>query len=147
MLFLMVSILVMIGTVMVYSSSSAIADGSEKFSSHAFFLKRQLIWLGLAFTAMLIAARINLDNIRRLIAPALLVSFLLLTVVFLTPKVRDTHRWLSLGPFTMQPSELFKYVLVFYMAHSLSQKGRSLDNTRMYRWPGTRGTPVAHHCL
>jgi cell division protein FtsW len=134
-LFMMVSILVMIGTVMVYSSSSAIADGSDKFSSHAFFLKRQLIWLGLAFVAMLIATRVNLDNIRRLIAPALMVSFLLLIVVFLTPKVRDTHRWLSLGPLTLQPSELFKYVLVFYMAHSLSQKGRSLEDTRMYRWP------------
>jgi len=131
----MVSALVLIGTVMVYSSSSAIADGNSKFSGHAFFLKRQVIWLALALVTMLIAARINLDYIRRLIAPALILSLVLLVVVFFTPKVRDTHRWLSLGPFTMQPSELFKFVLVFYLAHSLSQKGRTLDDARLYLWP------------
>jgi len=135
MLFIMVAALIMIGTIMVYSSSSAIADGSSKFSGHAFFLKRQIIWLTVALVSMLIAARINLDLVRRLIGPAMIFSFILLVVVFLTPKVRDTHRWLSLGPLTMQPSELFKFVLVFYLAHSLSQKGRTLDDTRMYLWP------------
>lgn len=134
-LFIIVSALILIGTVMVYSSSSAIADGNDKFSSHAFFLKRQLVWLGLAFTAMLVAVRLNLDNIRRLIAPGLVISFILLGVVFLTPTVRDTHRWLSLGLLTLQPSELFKYILVFYLAHSLSQKGRNLDDTSLYCWP------------
>jgi cell division protein FtsW len=134
-LFLMVAALILIGTVMVYSSSSAIADGSEKFSSHAFFLKRQLIWLCLAFVTMLITASINLDHIRRLIVPAMLASFLLLVVVFLTPQIRDTHRWLSVGPITLQPSELFKFMLVFYLAHSLSQKGRHLDDVRSYLWP------------
>jgi cell division protein FtsW len=134
-LFMIVSVLILIGTVMVYSSSSAIADGNDKFSSHAFFLKRQVVWLVLAFMVMFLAARINIDKIRRLIAPALIMSFILLIVVFFTPKVRETHRWLSLGPLTIQPSELFKYVLVFYLAHSLSQKGRTLDDIRLYRWP------------
>jgi cell division protein FtsW len=135
MLFLIVSTLILIGTVMVYSSSSAIADGNEKYSSHAFFLKRQLIWLGLSFVTMLVAARINLDNFRRLIAPVLLLSLVLLIVVYFTPEVRKTHRWLSLGPLTIQPSELFKFVLIFYLAHSLSQKNRSLDDARRYLWP------------
>jgi len=132
---MIVTALILIGTVMVYSSSSAIADGSDKFSSHAFFLKRQLLWLALAFATMFVAAHINIDHFRGLIGPALIVSMLLLAVVFLTPKIRETHRWLSLGPLTFQPSELFKFVLVFYLAHSLSQKGRTLDNPRLYLWP------------
>jgi cell division protein FtsW len=134
-LFLIVSALILIGSIMVYSSSSAIADGSEKFSSHAFFLKRQLIWLVMAFLTIFIAVHINLDNIRGLIGPTLLVCMFLLMIVFLTPKIRDTHRWLALGFITLQPSELFKYVLVFYLAHSLSQKNRSLDTLELYRWP------------
>lgn len=134
-LFLIVSALILIGTVMVYSSSSAIADASQKFSGHAFFLKRQLIWLVLAFAAMYTAARIDLAWLRQWSVPALMFGFLLLMVVFLMPAIRDTHRWLSLGLITLQPSELFKYVLVFYLAHSLSQKGRTLDDIRLYRWP------------
>ncbi len=134
-LFLIATALILLGTVMVYSSSSAIADSSEKFSSHAFFLKRQLIWLVLAFSAMYVAARANLGRLRTFIGPALIVSLLLLAVVFLTPKIRGTHRWLSMGIITLQPSELFKYVLVFYLAHSLAQKGRTLDDLSLYRWP------------
>ncbi len=132
---MMVSMLILIGTVMVYSSSSAIADGNDKFSSHAFFLKRQLIWLGVAFIVMLLAAHIKLDNVRKFIGPGLLFSFFLLVLVYFTPEVRNTHRWLVLGPLRLQPSELFKYVLIFYLAHSLSQKGRSLDDAKLYLWP------------
>lgn len=134
-LFLIVSGLILIGTVMVYSSSSAIADESEKFSSHAFFLKRQIVWLGLAYLAMFVAARLNVDRLRTLVGPAMIAALFLLLVVFVTSPVRGTHRWLSLGPVTLQPSELFKYVLVLYLAHSLSLKGRSLDTTQPYRWP------------
>jgi cell division protein FtsW len=107
-LFLIVSALILIGGVMVYSSSSAIADGNDKFSGHAFFLKRQLVWLIVAYIAMFLATRVNIDNVRWMIAPALFASFALLLIVFLMPKVRETHRWISLGPITLQPSELFK---------------------------------------
>lgn len=133
--------LVLIGCIMVYSSSSAIADsaanpdGSAKYSGHAFFLKRQVIWLIMAYTAMLIAARVNIDYIRRSIPLALMLSMALLMIVFLMPPVRDTHRWMSFGFVSLQPSEIFKYVLVFYLAHSLSQKGRTLDDPRQYLWP------------
>ncbi len=134
-LFLIAAILILLGTVMVYSSSSAIADASDKFSSHAFFLKRQLIWLVLAFAAMYIAAQFDIARLRLFIGPALMVSMALLLLVFVTPEIRGTHRWLSLGGLTLQPSELFKYVLIFYLAHSLAQKGRTLDDTQLYRWP------------
>ena len=134
-LFLIVSALILIGGVMVYSSSSAIADGNDKFSGHAFFLKRQLVWLIVAYVAMFLAARVNLDNVRWMIAPALFATFALLLLVFFMPKVRETHRWISLGPIALQPSEIFKYVVIVYLAHSLSQKGRNLDDVRRYLWP------------
>ena len=139
-LFLIVSALILLGSVMVYSSSSAIAqsavtESGRKFSSHAFFLKRQVVWLVFAYVAMFIAMRIDIEKMRRFISFGLIASIALLVFVFLTPKIRDTHRWLSMGFFTLQPSELFKYMLVFYLAHSLSQKGRSLDSLEFYLWP------------
>jgi len=134
-LFVVVSALILLGTVMVYSSSSAIADSNSKFSGHAFFLKRQLIWVALAYIAMMISACVPLDKIRRLIWPALVFSLLLLVAVFFTEPIRGTHRWLAIAGFALQPSELFKLMLVFYLAHSLSHKGRNLDDWRFYRWP------------
>jgi len=134
-LFMIVSALILIGSVMVYSSSSAIADASAKFSSHAFFLKRQLIWLVLAYVTMLVISRLDIDRLRPFIVPALMVTIVLLIAVYFTPRIRDTHRWLYIGFMTLQPSELFKYALVFYLAHSLSHKGRSLDTLHQYAWP------------
>ncbi|MCP4567287.1 MAG: putative lipid II flippase FtsW [FCB group bacterium] len=134
-LFLITSLLILLGSVMVYSSSSALADGNDKFSSHAFFLKRQIFWLVVAAAALFAAAKINLERIRPLIVPALLGCLALLAIVFLMPEIRGTHRWMRIGPVTLQPSELFKYALIFYLAHSLSQKGRTLDSAKAYLWP------------
>ncbi len=120
---------------MVYSSSSALAEGSSKISSHAFFFKRQLIWVILAFTVMMLASKVNPAILRPYIFPILIGGFALLVIVYFTPEIRHTHRWLNLGFVTIQPSELFKYILVFYLAHSLAQKGRDLSDLRQYRWP------------
>ncbi len=139
-LLLAVSLLILIGTVMVYSSSSAIAQNAmneegRKYSSHAFFLKRQVVFLILAYIVMYVAARINIEKIRQYIFPGLILSFILLIVVFFTDPIRGTHRWLSLGFATFQPSEIFKYLMIFYLAHSLSQKNRSLYTLKLYIWP------------
>jgi len=139
-LLLIVSVLILLGSVMVYSSSSAIAQGAmteagRKYSSHAFFLKRQLIYFLVAYLAMYVAARFDVERLRRLLWPLLLSSSALLLVVFFAPVTRGTHRWLPLGIVSIQPSELFKYILVLYLAHSLSQKGRSLDTVKNYLWP------------
>lgn len=139
-LFLIVSALILLGSVMVYSSSSDIAqnamtDHGKKYSSHAYFLQRQVIWLLAAYAAMYVASRVNIDRLRGLIGPALILSLILLVVVLIMPKVRGTHRWIPLGFFSLQPSELFKYMVIIYLAHSLSQKGRSLETLRPYLWP------------
>ncbi|MFH1698957.1 MAG: putative lipid II flippase FtsW [Candidatus Zixiibacteriota bacterium] len=139
-LLLSVSLLILLGSIMVYSSSSAIAQNAmtedgRKFSSHAFFLKRQIIYLVLAYIVMYLAIRIDLEKARKLIFPGLILAFALLIIVYIPNPIRGTHRWLSTGFFTFQPSEIFKYMILFYLAHSLSQKGRSLDNLKLYIWP------------
>lgn len=135
MLLLIVSALILIGSIMVYSSSSVMAEASDKFNNHAFFLKRQLLWLVIAYVVLFVAMRIDLERLRPMIIPALFFCMALLIIVFFMPTVRDTHRWFALGGVTFQPSELFKYAAVFYLAHSLSQKGRDLNSARIYLWP------------
>jgi len=60
------------------------------------------------------------------ISPLMLVlSLFLLVVVLFIPASREASRWIKFGPVRFQPSELFKYALILFTAHSLSKrKGR-----------------------
>jgi cell division protein FtsW len=116
--------LVGIGVVMVYSASSALA--LESFGSDTHFLRRQGIFFGVGLVGMGAARRFPLRWLKALTYPLLGISFLLLIALF-APEVGKTAggatRWLRLGSFTFQPSELARFSLVLYLAYSMSKKG------------------------
>jgi len=60
---------------------------------------------------------------------------LLLSLVFLMPARNGSQRWLMLGPLTVQPSELFKCVMIFYLAFSLSNRKRNLADLKQLIFP------------
>ncbi|HLA24780.1 MAG TPA: FtsW/RodA/SpoVE family cell cycle protein, partial [bacterium] len=62
-LYLPVIVLAGIGVVMVYSASSIVA--ADRYGDAAYFLKRQLIWVGLGGMAMLLTQRIHYAAFRR----------------------------------------------------------------------------------
>ena len=67
--------------------------------------------------------------------PALFFTLLLLCVVFLMPTRNGSHRWLFLGPLTLQPSELFKFLVVYYLAFSLANPKRNLADWKQLVFP------------
>ncbi len=108
--------LCLVGAVMVFSASAVIAR--EQFGNAYTFLLRQLVWLALGLAGMFWL--MNLDY-RRLRQPAVIFSglalvLLLLVVVFLVDRAHATHRWIRLGPASIQPSEFAKLVVIFYLA-------------------------------
>lgn len=118
-------ILVGIGVVMVYSSSSALAG--TRFEDSGFFLQRQILRAGLGLVIMFAISRVPLRLWRSLARPLLLcgVSLLVLTLFF--GEGRGAQRWLpfrvpALATLTFQPSEFVKLVLVLYLADVLSRK-------------------------
>ena len=52
----------------------------------------------------------------RVIFTALSVTLVLLIAVFFLDRSHATHRWIRLGPLSLQPSELAKLVVIFYLA-------------------------------
>ena len=47
-----------------------------------------------------------------------LITLLLLSLIFLLPEVRGTHRWIDFGIFILQPSEILKpLIILFYSSH------------------------------
>jgi cell division protein FtsW len=125
--------LIAIGLVMVYSASSVMAE--SRFGSHFYFLQRQLIWLVLAIGIGLVILKFDLKKFAALSVPALFVTIIMLAFVFIMPARNGSHRWLFLGPLTIQPSEIFRLVVIYYLAFSLSQKKRNLDDWRQIVLP------------
>lgn len=125
--------LVIFGMVMVYSSSSVMAE--SRFGSNLFFLKRQFIWLILGSLAGYIVYKIDLKKLSAYSVPLLFLTIMLLAMVFLMPARNGSHRWLFIGPFSLQPSELFKLAVILYLAFSLSQKKRDITQWKQFLYP------------
>ena len=113
--------LVAFGLVMVYSASSARAALAA--DDPAYYLKRQAVYALAGVVALALLSRTDYRRLRYAVAPLLLGSFaLLVAVLVLGTPVNGARRWLSLGPATLQPSELAKLALVLWLAAYLARR-------------------------
>ena len=114
------------GLVMVYSASIAMPD-NPKFEryTHAHFLTRHVISMGVAFVVALIAFQIPVTTWEK-VAPWLFVASLLLLIAVLIPGigkgVNGARRWIALGIMNFQPSELAKFAVLLYAADYMVRK-------------------------
>ncbi len=130
-LLLVTLLLVTVGTVMIYSSSSILA--TERFRDGQFFLKKQLFFVVLGFLTMVLMTRIPYYQLRKLAWPGILVSALLLCAVWIPPlgvRAGGAVRWLRLGVFSFQVSELVKVTLILFLAHFLTQRVNRIQEFR-----------------
>ena len=118
--------LLLLGLVMVYSSSIAMAEGS-RFTGHqpAYFLFRHSIFLAVGLVAGITAFQVPL-KLWQQAAPWLFVTGFALLLLVLIPhvgrSVNGAQRWIGLGPVNLQPSELMKLFAVLYAADYTTRK-------------------------
>lgn len=127
-LFSIVMLLCMVGLVMIYSASAVIA--SEEFDNPYHFLLRQIAALVVGLVAM--AAMIRTDY-RSLRSPAIVYGTLgitagLLIVALMSPSINGTHRWIFLGPATLQPAEFAKLAVILFLAWRLQRDPEDVNN-------------------
>jgi len=113
-------LLLVLGMVMVYSASIAIAEAGRFTGNHpTYYLVRHGVFLTIGLVAAGIAFQVPLTTWQR-IAPWLFVAGFFLLMLVLIPGVgRDVNgarRWLPLGFANLQPSELMKLFAVLYAA-------------------------------
>jgi rod shape determining protein RodA len=98
---------------------------------------RQLVWVGVGTIALLVVIALDYRNLVRAAPAFYLVGLsLLLTVFVLGRTVSGARRWIHLGPFTFQPSELFKLIFVLTLAWALTSRwGRPLSRATLI-WTG-----------
>jgi cell division protein FtsW len=113
-------ILLLIGMVMVYSASIAIAEaGRFTGNQPAYYLVRHGVFLAIGLVAASVAFQVPLTTWQRLAPWLFVVGFVLLALVLIPGIGRDVNgarRWLSLGFANLQPSELMKLFAVVYAA-------------------------------
>ncbi len=122
-LLLVTLILVTFGTVMIYSSSSAIAV--TRFGDGYFFIKKQILFVALGLGVMIILSRIPYYYLRKVAYFSMLFSVVLLSLLLirgLGTRVGGATRWLDLGVFSFQVTELVKVSFVLFLAHFLTKK-------------------------
>lgn len=121
--------LVMIGIVMVYSSSGVMA--LERMGDEYYFLKKEVVFAVAGFLLMIVAAKLPYVWWRRLVYPILGLAFVTLILSFI-PGFRaaagGASRWIRLGPITFQPSEFAKLALVIFLAYSLEKKSSRIKS-------------------
>lgn len=113
-------ILVFFGTIMVFSASFATAYNLKSGDSF-YYVKRHAAFAAFGLLAMFLASRVDYIHIRRLERPLFIITvILLLLVLVLGVKGSDSdetiRRWLGVGGFTFQPSEVAKFSLIVTLA-------------------------------
>ncbi|MFO0692630.1 MAG: putative lipid II flippase FtsW [Polyangiales bacterium] len=119
--------LVGFGVVMVYSASAVFAD--RQFHDGHYFLIRQSIYAVLGIATMFAAAGIDYHRYRPLTYPILGITVLLLFLVGfgMGRTAGGATRWLQIGPVNIQPAEVAKVAIIFWLAYSLSKKRDRLE--------------------
>jgi cell division protein FtsW len=128
-----VAILTLAGLVMVLSASSVSAFAA--YGSSFLFFKRQLLYAAIGSVAALSASRVRHQFWQRAWAPllALTVASLLLVLHPGSGIVAGgAARWISLGPISLQPSELAKFSVVVALSAILSRSLKHIDDA--IRW-------------
>lgn len=121
--------LLIIGVIMVYSSSSVVA--LTTYNDASYFMKRQILWSVIGLLAMVICMRLDHRYLadKKIVAVLLTATFALLAAVFLPgvgKTINGARRWLKIWGLTFQPAELMKFSLIVYFSAYIGGKGERL---------------------
>jgi cell division protein FtsW len=127
-LFVAVLVLLVIGIVMLFSTSAFARD------SHGdvyFFVKRQALWLGVGLIICFAAALIDYHFWQRTWWIWLGLAAVTLTLCFvphLGMRINGSRRWVGIGIFNFQPSEIAKIAAVFFLAFWFSRHEKTSNH-------------------
>lgn len=124
-----IMLLLMIGTIMVYSASNVWAD--YKFGDSFYFAKRQLLFALIGLGAMYGVSNIPYHTWKHYAKPILVTCFILLIAVLIPGigMVRGGARsWIGVGAFSIQPAEFMKLGLVIFLATYLAEKQKYITS-------------------
>ncbi len=107
---------------MVFSASTPVAK--NQFDNIYHFLYQQLIAFGVGFIALMVASFINFKFYKK-VAWFIFGGAIILLILVLIPGIgtiyNGAQRWITIGPFDLQPSEIYKFAIIVLFAKLLSE--------------------------
>ncbi len=130
-LFLITLSLLVIGSIMVFSSSAVLAG--QKHNQALYFFVQQLVGAaaGMALLLFILAVRKPFYQSGLFVHALLILSVSLLAACFVMPSIARVNRWISFFGVRFQPSELAKIGLILYLAYFLDKKKDRLSEWRV----------------
>ncbi len=126
-LFIITISLVLIGVIMVFSSSHGILliKGQNVYAK----MGRQLMYLSIGLAGLSFFSLYDYNQWERKARWLLLFTIVLLAMVFspIGVDAKGAHRWISLGLFNFQPSDLLKLSLILYLAAAWADRHDELQ--------------------
>lgn len=122
-------LLVLLGLVILYSTSAY--NGEVKFHDSFYYLKKQVFATLLGIAGMLVAANMDYHIWRYVAVLGYFTAILLsIAVLFIGDEYNGSKRWLSLGPFSFQPSEFAKVAVILFLAYMITKNINDMGRMR-----------------
>jgi cell division protein FtsW len=134
----MMLLIVGLGAMLSASSVISIRETSSigETGDHLFYMKRQIIWVGMGLAALVVFAKIPYHLYRRFAVPIFFVAVAGLVATLMFGDVRGgARRWIEIGPLTIQVSEFAKLATVILLAAVLAKKDRLLRHLPHFLLP------------
>ena len=120
-----VLILVLVGLILLTSTSAY--NGRVKFHDSYYYLKKQGLATVLGMAGMLWIAGIDYHRWIPLAVPGYLAAIgLSIAVMAFGKEYNGSKRWLSLGPFSFQPSEFAKVAVILFLTYVIMRNVKSM---------------------
>lgn len=116
--FAIVIVLLTAGLVMLFSATYAYAYHNE--GNGLYYITRQVIFAVAGIVAMIVVSKIDYHILRIAAWPLYAVSAALLCLVQVLPTNMEYKRWIQIGTFSFQPSDIAKFAVVLLLAHMIS---------------------------
>lgn len=107
---------------MLFSASGVL--GIQRFGSEFYYVSRQATCAVFGLALMILISHIPYQKLSPLAAPLLLIQIILVAATQFGPfghEAQGASRWLRLGPFSFQPSEMARFTVALYLARFLSK--------------------------
>ncbi len=127
-------LLLLLGTGLLMLGSASMEFAGQQFADPWHFVKRQLLYMGLGLIIFIVGVQVPVSAWRAHSGHLLCLGFVLLLVVLIPGigrEVNGSQRWIALGVFNLQASELAKFCVIAYVSAYLVRHQKNVRTNWM----------------
>ncbi len=128
---LLLLVILTVGLVMLLSSSYFYSFYNTANSDALHYFKKQAVFVVLGLCVMWVVSKMNYKYFRIFGVLGLGLSVLLLGIALLMPSEDGIKRWISIGSFQFQPSEVAKLALILFLARGLEVNHKKMVSKKL----------------